>query len=455
MSDTNRLKLPFIASSQAQKHVTHNEALLTLDTLVQASVTDRNLTIPPANPAEGDCYIPASGAVDAWAGRDMSIATWQDGTWKFHAPVTGWLVHIIDENIMGLWNGAEWIDLFSTIGSLQNLSLLGINASADQTNRLAVSSDAILFNNAGNGIQAKLNKNTQADTASILFQTGWSGRAEFGLAGNDDLTAKVSADGNNWFDSFSIDGTSGLLTVSGGLSTGTTNTRFGFDAGTNNSGNYQTVSGVSAGRNNSGNYQNANGVSAGYSNSGDNQTASGTNSGRSNSGSGQTVSGVNSGYNNSGDFQTAIGVNAGYGNSGIYNTACGYLSGYSNSGNRQTCIGVNAGRDNTANDVTAIGFGANFQVGYENSTAIGYNSLCTSSNQVRLGNDNVSEVFSSGSFVSGSFIRPKAFTVATVPNAATSGAGAIVYLSNESGGANLAFSDGTDWRRVSDRAVIS
>jgi hypothetical protein len=45
------------------------------------------------------------------------------------------------------------------------------------------------------------------------------------------------------------------------------------------------------------------------------------------------------------------------------------------------------------------------------------------------------------------------YTVAALPSA--SPAAQIVYVSNESGGAVLAFSDGTNWRRVSDRAVVS
>jgi len=48
-----------------------------------------------------------------------------------------------------------------------------------------------------------------------------------------------------------------------------------------------------------------------------------------------------------------------------------------------------------------------------------------------------------------------AYTVAGLPSAATSGAGAIAFVSNETGGAVLAFSDGTDWRRSTDRAVVS
>ncbi len=45
------------------------------------------------------------------------------------------------------------------------------------------------------------------------------------------------------------------------------------------------------------------------------------------------------------------------------------------------------------------------------------------------------------------------YTVAGAPSAAT--AAGIIYVSDESGGAVLAFSDGTNWRRVTDRAVIS
>ena len=50
--------------------------------------------------------------------------------------------------------------------------------------------------------------------------------------------------------------------------------------------------------------------------------------------------------------------------------------------------------------------------------------------------------------------QAKTFTVATAPTAADYPRG-VIYVSNETGGATLAFSDGTNWRRVQDRAVIS
>jgi len=48
-------------------------------------------------------------------------------------------------------------------------------------------------------------------------------------------------------------------------------------------------------------------------------------------------------------------------------------------------------------------------------------------------------------------VKVKAFTVAALPGAANEGAGSIVHVSDEAGGAVLEFSARTDWRRVTDR----
>lgn len=55
----------------------------------------------------------------------------------------------------------------------------------------------------------------------------------------------------------------------------------------------------------------------------------------------------------------------------------------------------------------------------------------------------------------GLYFKLKSYTVATLPAAGVAGTGALVYVSNEAGGAVPAFSDGTNWRRVTDRAVVS
>ena len=105
---TTHLLLPYILAAQAQKHVTHNEALRLLDAVVQLSVLDRDLTVPPASPAEGDRYIVASGATGLWAGWDLNVTTWVDGVWMRLVPRPGWLAWIADEANVAVWTGAIW-----------------------------------------------------------------------------------------------------------------------------------------------------------------------------------------------------------------------------------------------------------------------------------------------------------------------------------------------------------
>src|SRR3954452_4868196 len=84
MTDTPNLGLPFIEGSQAQKHVTHNEALRILDAAIQVAVKDLTRTAAPSSPADGERHVvAASGATGAWAGHGNAIATWQDGAWAF------------------------------------------------------------------------------------------------------------------------------------------------------------------------------------------------------------------------------------------------------------------------------------------------------------------------------------------------------------------------------------
>lgn len=109
MSDTTKLLMPLIEASQAQKHVTHNESLLTLDVLVQMGVLDRHLASPPASPSDGDSYIVAGSATDAWAGNEGNIASWQDGVWRFRMPRPGWLAWVVDEAQLFAFSGTAWV----------------------------------------------------------------------------------------------------------------------------------------------------------------------------------------------------------------------------------------------------------------------------------------------------------------------------------------------------------
>jgi hypothetical protein len=217
--DTPNLGLPFLLAAQAQKHVTHNEALRALDALVHLAVIDRDATTPPGSPAEGDRYIVAAGGAEAWDGHDLEIAAYQDGAWAFFVPVPGWRSWIGDEELLVVWDGSAWSPVGGGGGSGGDgeFDTVGINASADETNKLAIASAASLFNHAGNGHQQKINKAAAGDTASVLYQTGFSGRAEMGTTGDDDFHFKVSPDGSAWNEAILIDKDTGEVSFPSGV----------------------------------------------------------------------------------------------------------------------------------------------------------------------------------------------------------------------------------------------
>lgn len=214
MDETPNLKLPYLMAAQAQKHITHNEALQRLDAIVQLSLIDRDLAAPPGSPSEGDRYIVASGPSGAWAGYPGRVAQFIDGVWTFAEPKRGWAAWVEDEETLILYDGAAWQTLNDVLAATGlSLSLLGVNATADTTNRLSVTSAATLLNHAGSGHQLKINKANAAATAALLFQSGFSGRAEFGLAGDDDFHVKVSSDGSVFHEAIIVDRATGDVTL--------------------------------------------------------------------------------------------------------------------------------------------------------------------------------------------------------------------------------------------------
>jgi hypothetical protein len=206
---TNNLALPYILPSQAQKHVTHNAALQLLDAIVQLTIVARAAT-PPGAAGEGACYLVDPSPTDAWVGKAGMVALRQDGAWIFLQPREGWQAWFTADASIRIFRAGQWAQQGpSANGAFQTL---GINTTADATNRLAVSAAATLFNNSGNGHQIKVNKSALTDTASLLFQTNWSGRAEMGIAGSDDFVVKVSPDGSSWLTGLQVS-SKGIVTT--------------------------------------------------------------------------------------------------------------------------------------------------------------------------------------------------------------------------------------------------
>lgn len=257
MSETPHLGLPYLAAAQAQKHVTVNEGLQRLDSIVQLSVIDRDLSAPPGAPAEGARYIVAAGSTGAWAGHDNEIAVWQDSAWMFLVPKEGWLAWVADEDKLVAWTTVAWAEVvgsgggggaatfldltdtpdaysgqglrfvrvtagesaleFASPPATEQTARLGVNIAPSSTDRLSVASAFSRFTHTGTGgHQLKIDKAAAGDSASVIFQRADSGRAEFGLVASDTFQLKVSANGSAWVVGMSFDHNTGDVSFGGG-----------------------------------------------------------------------------------------------------------------------------------------------------------------------------------------------------------------------------------------------
>jgi hypothetical protein len=207
MPNTPNLDLPLLAAAQAQKHVTLNEALLRLDDVVQASVLNEGLNAPPAAPAEGARHIVGPAPTLAWSGWAGRIAVFRGGQWESIVPKAGWQVFVEAAGASLVFDGSAWT---APAGSF---AALGVNTSTEPGQRLAVRSPNVLFDHEGASTRLKVNRATTTDTASVLFQNAYDGRAEFGLQGDDRFRLKVSPSTGNWIDALVVERATGLASV--------------------------------------------------------------------------------------------------------------------------------------------------------------------------------------------------------------------------------------------------
>ncbi len=221
MDRSPNLELPYLMQSQSLRYFWHNQALAALDALVQLAVKDRHLTAPPPSPAEGDRYIVASGPTGAWSGQADKVATYTAGAWVFHAPADGWVAFVVDETQPLIFAGSAWVPLGHKLQRVEGLERLAIGTTADGSNPFAAKLNSGLWTARGSGeggtgdLRLTLNKETSSGVLSLLMQSGYSGRAEIGLVGSDDLAIKVSADGTSWHTGLSINRSTGAVAATG------------------------------------------------------------------------------------------------------------------------------------------------------------------------------------------------------------------------------------------------
>ncbi len=210
MSLTPNLALPLIDAAQAQKHVTHNEGLLALDGLVQLAAAARE-PAPPPSPAPGVRYLVDAPAEGLFAGREGQIAAWEDGGWRYLTPRPGWILWLQSEGRLLLFRDGQWSD-----APARRAEIFGVGAEPDAANRFAAAGDSASFSAAADDMRVKINKSAAPATAALMFQTGWSGRAELGLLGEEDFSLKVS-DGGVWRAALAVDRSTGAARFPAGL----------------------------------------------------------------------------------------------------------------------------------------------------------------------------------------------------------------------------------------------
>lgn len=106
--ETTELALPYLAAAQAQKHVTHNEALRRLDGLVQIALEASGTTTPPGSPTEGERYLLGVTPTGAWAGHGGDLAVFADGAWWFATPRVGWIAYDKAADTLRLLKSSGW-----------------------------------------------------------------------------------------------------------------------------------------------------------------------------------------------------------------------------------------------------------------------------------------------------------------------------------------------------------
>jgi hypothetical protein len=113
-----RLALEYIAPGQAQKELSHNEALARLDFLVQPAVVAIGIDAPPAAPEPGQCWIVGAAPTGAWADSPAALACWTSGGWRFASPIEGMAAWSVADGQPARFTNGAW-----AIGALHGRSL--------------------------------------------------------------------------------------------------------------------------------------------------------------------------------------------------------------------------------------------------------------------------------------------------------------------------------------------
>lgn len=104
---TPKLGLPYLSVNQAQKEVTHNQALDFMDFFIQPVVVSR-IAAPPTG-VEGNAYIVIATATGSWVGKEGKVARYINGTWAYYNPFEGLGVWSVTDAKDYIYHSGAWI----------------------------------------------------------------------------------------------------------------------------------------------------------------------------------------------------------------------------------------------------------------------------------------------------------------------------------------------------------
>ena len=127
---TSRHQLPFLVVAQAQKEITHNEALVRIDALLHPVVEDEIAAPPVVLAADaGKCWLIAELATGIWQGKAGQIACWTGGSWRYILPVQSMTARNNASSTHAVWINGQWITA-PTISDPQSGAVIDTEARA-------------------------------------------------------------------------------------------------------------------------------------------------------------------------------------------------------------------------------------------------------------------------------------------------------------------------------------
>lgn len=110
---TPNLNLYLLKPNQLQKELTINEALISIDGLINKIVKSTSLTQPPNKPQNGDLYMIPKEARHIWEDYSNHIALYNNG-WRYYPLKEGFMAWVEDQQKLLIYIKGQWLNLFSS-----------------------------------------------------------------------------------------------------------------------------------------------------------------------------------------------------------------------------------------------------------------------------------------------------------------------------------------------------